>query len=87
MSGRALLSLTGAGAVPGQPEPSTRAKATVKAVGADIAVGGRLRGRRIAILKEVVKRHGLNLIAASKYVKKHQLCTSANATATGVIVA
>ncbi len=69
----AQLSLNDVGATHGQPEPTIRAKATVKAEGADKAVGGRLRGRRISIEKEVMMKHGLNLIAASKYVKEHTL--------------
>ena len=55
-------------------EPTVRAKVTVKAEGADRAVGGGgLRSRRIAIVKEVMQKHGLSLIAASKYVKEHKL--------------
>ena len=58
----------------GQPEPTIQAKVTVKAEGlTDRAVGGGLRGRRTAIVKEVMKKHGLSLIEASKYVKEHKL--------------
>jgi len=72
--GGALLSLKDMGAMHGQPEPTIQAKVTVKAEGADRAVGGGgLRSRRIAIVKEVMQKHGLSLIAASKYVKEHKL--------------
>ena len=71
--GGALLSLKDLGAMHGQPEPTIQAQATVKAEGADRAVGGGLRGRRHEIVKEVMKKHGLSLIAASKYVKEHKL--------------
>ena len=71
--GGALLSLKDMDAMHGQPEPTVRAKVTVKAEGADRAVGGGLRSRRIAIVKEVMQKHGLSLIAASKYVKEHKL--------------
>ena len=71
--GGALLSLKDMGATHGQPEPTIQAKVTVKAEGSDRAVGGGLRGRRIAIVKEVMKKHGLSLIEASKYVKEHKL--------------
>ena len=57
----------------GQPEPTIQAKVTVKAEGSDRAVGGGSRGKRIAIVKEVMKKHGLSLIEASKYVKEHKL--------------
>ena len=71
--GGALLTLKDMGAMHGQPEPTIQAKVTVKAEGSDRAVGGGLRGRRIAILQEVMKKHGLSLIEASKYVKEHKL--------------
>ena len=77
VSGGALLSLKDLGAMHGQPEPTTRAKVTVKAEGADRKVGegmsGGLRRRRIEIVKEVMKKHKLSLPAASKYVKEHKL--------------
>ncbi len=71
--GGALLSLKDLGAMHGQPGPTIQAKVTVKAEGADRAVGGGLRGRRHEIVKEAMKKHGLSLIAASKYVKEHKL--------------
>ena len=77
VSGGALLSLKDLGAMHGQPEPTTRAKVTVKAEGADRTVGegmsGGLRRKRIEIVKEVMKKHKLTLPAASKYVKEHKL--------------
>ncbi len=77
MSGGALLSLKDLGAVHGQPEPTTQAKVTVKAEGADRKVGegmsGGLRRKRIEIIKEVMKKHKLPPPAASKYVKEHKL--------------
>ena len=72
----ALLSLKNLGAMHGQPEPTTRAKVTVKAEGADRTVGGMsggLRRKRIEVVKEVMKKHKLSLPAASKYVKEHKL--------------
>jgi len=71
--GGALLSLKDMDAMHGQPEPTIQAKVTVKAEGSDRAVGGGSRGKRIAIVKEVMKKHGLSLIEASKYVKEHKL--------------
>jgi len=71
--GGALLTLKDMDAMHGQPEPTIQAKVTVKAEGSDRAVGGGLRGRRTAIVKEVMKKHGLSLIEASKYVKEHKL--------------
>ncbi len=61
----------------GQPVPTSQAKVTVKAEGADRKIGegmsGGLRRRRIEIVKEVMKKHKLSLPAASKYVKEHKL--------------
>ncbi len=61
----------------GHTEPTTQAKVTVKAEGADRKVGegmsGGLRCRRIEINKEVMKKHKLLLPAASKYVKDNKL--------------
>ena len=77
VSGGALLSLKDLGAMHGQSEPTTQAKVTVKAEGADRkireGVPGALRRRRIEIVKEVMKKHKLSLPAASKYVKEHKL--------------
>jgi len=71
--GGALLTLKDMDAMHGQPEPTIQAKVAVKAEGSDRAVGGGSRGRRTAIVKEVMKKHGLSLIEASKYVKEHKL--------------
>lgn len=74
VSGGALLTLKDFGVMHGQPEPTIQAKVAVKAEGADRKVGeGGLRGRRNALVKEVMKEHGLSLPAASKYVKEHKL--------------
>ena len=75
--GGALLSLKDLGAMHGQPGPTIQAKVTVKAEGIDRIVGGGVSGgmrrKRIEIVKDVMKKHGLSLIAASKYVKEHKL--------------
>ena len=75
--GGALLSLKDLGAMHGQPGPTIQAKVTVKAEGIDRIVGGGVSGgmrrKRIEIVKDVMKKHGLGLIAASKYVKEHKL--------------
>ena len=62
----------------GQPPQDMRAKVTVKAecehhraVGSGVSVGG--RSQRNARVREVMKKHGLTLPAASKYVKEHKL--------------
>ena len=77
MSGGALLSLKDLGAMHGQPEPTTQAKVTVEAKGADRKIwkgmSGGLRRRRIELVKEVMKKHKLSPPAASKYVKEHKL--------------
>ena len=62
----------------GQPEPDRQANITVKAQGEpDRAVGsgasGGGRTKRNAIVRAVMKRHGLSLPAASKYVMDHNL--------------
>ncbi len=80
-SGGALLSLRDLDKMHGQPEPDRRAKITVKAEGGpDRAVGGGVSGgaassrnKRNAIVRDVMKKHGLSLPAASKYVKEHNL--------------
>ncbi len=83
VSGGALLSLKDLGAMHGQPADSIRAKRaptakpdTAKAMsgaGVDRMVGDGKRGKRSDIVKEVMKKHGLTLPAASKYVKEHKL--------------
>jgi len=72
VSGGALLSLKDMGAMRGQPEPTRRAKVTVQAEGGR-QVGSGARGKRNDIVREVMKKHGLSLPAASKYVKEHNL--------------
>ena len=62
----------------GQPEPNRQAKITVKAEGEpDRAVGsgasGGGRTKRNTIVRDIMKKHGLTLPAASKYVKEHHL--------------
>ncbi len=76
VSGGALLTLKDLGAMHGQPEPTIQAKVAVKAEGRGTVgsgVSGGARGKRNAIVKEVMKKHGLSLPAASKYVKEHKL--------------
>lgn len=75
--GGALLSLKDLDGMQGQPADTIRAKVAPMAkpetvAGAGVSGGG-LRGRRNAIVKEVMKKHGLSLPAASKYVKEHKL--------------
>ena len=76
VSGGALLSLKDLDKMHGQPEPTVQAKVTVKAEGGravGCGVSGGARGKRNTIVKEVMKKHGLSLPAASKYVKEHKL--------------
>ena len=78
VSGGALLSLRDLDKMHGQPEPDRRAKITVKAEGEpDRAVGsgafGGGRTKRNTRVRDVMKKHGLSLPAASKYVKEHNL--------------
>lgn len=81
--GGALLSLKDLDGMHGQPADTIRAKVAPTAkpeaaaggsrvVGAGVS-GGANRSRRNAIVKEVMKKHGLSLPAASKYVKEHKL--------------
>ena len=76
-SGGALLSLRDLDKMHGQPPQDMRAKVTVKAEGEhDRAVGsgvsgGAARSKRNAIVRDVMKKHGLSLPAASKFVKEH----------------
>ena len=78
-SGGALLSLKDLDKMHGQPPQDMRAKVTVKAEGEhDRAVGsgvsgGAARSNRNAIVRDVMKKHGLSLPAASKFVKAHNL--------------
>jgi hypothetical protein len=76
VSGGALLSLKDLDKMHGQPEPTVQGKVTVKAEGGravGYGVSGGARGKRNTIVKEVMKKHGLSLPAASKYVKEHKL--------------
>ena len=72
VSGGALLSLKDIDAMHGQPEPTRRANVAVEAEGGR-QVGSGARGKRNEIVREVMKKHGLSLPAASKYVKEHNL--------------
>jgi hypothetical protein len=69
VSGGALLSLRDLPGMHGQPPDTIQAKETLKAEG--ISGGG--RGKRNEIVRDVMKKHGLSLPAASKYVKEHGL--------------
>ena len=78
-SGGALLSLKDLDKMHGQPPQDIRAKVTVKAegehnraVGSGMS-GGAARSQRNAIVRDVMKKHGLSLPAASKFVKEHNL--------------
>ena len=79
MSGGALLTLKDLGKMHGQPEPDRRAKITVKAEGgSDRAVGcgvsggaGSFRSKRNGIVCDVIKKRGMSLPAASKFVNEH----------------
>ena len=76
VSGGALLSLKDLDKMHGQPEPTVQGKVTVKAEGGravGCGVSGGARGKRNTIVKEVMKKHGLSLPTASKYVKEHKL--------------
>ena len=76
VSGGALLSLKDLDKMHGQPEPTVQGKVTVKAEGGravGYGVSGGARGKRNTIVKELMKKHGLSLPAASKYVKEHKL--------------
>ena len=76
VSGGALLSLKDLDKMHGQPEPTVQGKVTVKAEGGravGCGVSGGARGKRNTIVKEVMKKHGLSLPAASKYVKERKL--------------
>jgi hypothetical protein len=75
VSGGALLSLRDLPAMHGQPPDTIQAKETLKAEGMSaggMSAGGG-RGKRNDIVREVMKKHGLSLPAASKYVKEHGL--------------
>ena len=78
-SGGALLSLKDLDKMHGQPPQDMRAKVTVKAEGEHNRVvgsgvsGGAARSKRNAIVRNVMKEHGLSLPAASKVVKEHNL--------------
>jgi hypothetical protein len=78
-SGGALLSLKDLDKMHGQPPQDMRAKVTVKAEGEHDRVvgsgvsGGAARSKRNAIVRDVMKKHGLSLPAASKFVKEHNL--------------
>ena len=78
-TGGALLSLKDLDKMHGQPPQDMRAKVTVKAegehnrvVGSGVSCGA-ARSKRNAIVRDVMKKHGLSLPAASKFVKEHIL--------------
>ena len=80
VSGGALLSLQDLGKMHGQPKDQPRAKITVAARPQNAAIAsepakaiGEGRAKRHDIVREVMKKHGLSLPAASKYVKEHKL--------------
>ena len=70
ISGGALLSLRDLDSMEGQPPDTILAKETLTAEGMS---GGKGRSKRNEIVREVMKKHGLSLPAASKYVKEHNL--------------
>jgi len=63
------------GGMHGQPPDTIQAKTTVKAEGMPVGSGGAKggRGKRNDIVREVMKKHGLSLPQASKFVKEHNL--------------
>ena len=71
ISGGALLSLRDLDSMEGQPADTIQAKETLKAEG--MTAGAKGRSKRNEIVREVMKKHGLSLPAASKYVKEHNL--------------
>jgi hypothetical protein len=73
--GGALLSLRDLDKMHGQPPDSIKAKVTMKAEGREIGSGvsGGGGSKRNEIVKEVTKKHGLSLPAASKHVKERKL--------------
>jgi len=70
ISGGALLSLRDLDSMEGQPPDTILAKETLTAEGMS---GGKGRSKRNEIVRDVMKKHGLSLPAASKYVKEHNL--------------
>jgi hypothetical protein len=71
ISGGALLSLRDLDSMEGQPPDTILAKETLTAEG--MTAGAKGRSKRNEIVREVMKKHGLSLPAASKYVKEHNL--------------
>jgi protein-tyrosine-phosphatase len=60
----------------GQPPETVRAKETIKAEGMAVGSGGGAKGgrsKRNEVVREVMKKHGLSLPQASKFVKEHNL--------------
>ena len=80
-TGGALLSLRNLDTMKGQPPDTIQAKETITAsgisggAGVPIGSGGAKGGRskRTELVKEVMKKHGLSLPQASKFVKEHNL--------------
>jgi hypothetical protein len=87
VSGGALLSLRDLDKMHGQPkDDQPRAKITVKAKPQNATIAGQpvasapvaaapsgSKAKRHDVVREVMKKHGLSLPAASKYVKEHKL--------------
>ena len=78
MSGGPLLSRRDLYKMHGRPEPNRRANITIKAtsehdraVGSGASGGGRTT--RNVLVRDVMKKHGLSLPAASKNVKEHNV--------------
>ena len=74
-TGEGLLSLRDLNSMHGQPPESTQSKITVKAEGMSVGSGAPKagRGKRNDIVREVMKKHGLSLPQASKFVKEHNM--------------
>jgi len=87
VSGGALLSLRDLDKMHGQPkDDQPRAKITVKAKPQNATIAAQpvasapvaaapsgSKAKRHDVVREVMKKHGLSLPAASKYVKEHKL--------------
>ena len=74
--GGALLTLRDMDSMQGQPPETVRAKETIKAEGMAVGSGGGAKGgrsKRNEVVREVMKKHGLSLPQASKFVKEHNL--------------
>jgi hypothetical protein len=74
-TGEGLLSLRDLNSMQGQAPDTIQSKITVKAEGMPVGSGGAKggKGKRNDIVREVMKKHGLSLPQASKFVKEHNL--------------